>query len=89
MSIESHLPLLHVMQENHKHRRQVGPFSMHITLRNDLSYALMIRLKCENLKSVMQFILSQKCLSAAWFCGIWQWQLILFLTFHFQIVNMS
>jgi hypothetical protein len=42
---------------------------MQVTLPNDLSYALMIRLKCENLKSVMQFILSQECLSAVWFCG--------------------
>jgi len=79
---------MRVIQENHKHRRQEGLSCMQVTLPNDLSYALMIRLKCENLKSVMQFILSQECLSAVWFCGIW-WQLRLFLTFHFQIVNIS
>jgi hypothetical protein len=89
MPRDSHLSLMRVIQENLKQRRQVGLSSMQVTLPNDLSYALMIRLKCENLKFVMQFILSQECLSVVWFCGIWQWQLILFLTFHFQIVNMS
>jgi hypothetical protein len=67
MSRDSHLSLMRVIQENHKYRRQVGLSCLQVTLPNDLSYALMIRLKCENLKSVMQFILSQKCLSAVWF----------------------
>jgi hypothetical protein len=69
MPRDSHLPLMRVIQENHKHMRQVGFSCMPVTLPNDLSYALMIRLKCENLKSVMQFILSQECLGAVWFCG--------------------
>jgi hypothetical protein len=63
MPRESYLPLMRVIQENHKHRRQVGLSCMQVTLPNDLSYALMIRLKCENLKSVMQFILPQECLN--------------------------
>jgi hypothetical protein len=83
MPRDSHLPLMRVIQDNHKHRRQVGIFCMQVTLPSVLRYALMIRLKCGNLKSVMQFILSQECLSAVWFCGIWQWQFRLFLTFHF------